>query len=148
MWVGVVAGALLLPTIFFSPFFGIYSDRINPRNGLIVTLSIYSSLALFAGIAFSLDIFTLPLLVCLSFVLGIVMSAHTPIRLAFIPLLVKRQALSSAIGYNSIVFNCSRIIGPAIGAWLVTVFSVSEAYFFTTCLCLIAAALIFGIKGI
>ena len=37
-WVGMVAGAMLLPTFLFSPLFGIVSDRINPRNGLVVTV--------------------------------------------------------------------------------------------------------------
>ncbi len=148
LWVGVLAGAMLLPTIAFSPFFGIVSDRINPRNGLLVTIFMYGLVASITGIAGTLNLLSLPLLTALSIALGVVMSAHTPIRLALVPRLVKRQALPSAIGYNSVIFNISRVAGPAIGAWLITVVSVPYAFFLVTGLCIASIAVIASIKGI
>lgn len=38
LWVGAVAGLMLAPSILLSPIFGVISDRINPRNGLIVSV--------------------------------------------------------------------------------------------------------------
>lgn len=148
LWVGVVAGAMLLPTILLSPFFGIISDRINPRNGLAVTMLIYGLVASITGISGLLGLLTLPLLTGLSIALGAVMSAHTPIRLALLPRLVQRQALPSAIGFNAITFNSSRVIGPAIGAWLVTILSVPYAFFVVTFLCVTSIIFVLSIKGI
>ena len=71
-WVGVVAAAMLLPTFLFSPVFGIISDRINPRNGLIVTVLSQGVIASFAGISHGLDILNLPLLMVIAVLLGIV----------------------------------------------------------------------------
>ena len=117
-WVGAVASLMLLPTFLLSPLFGITADRINPRNGLLVTVSLQGVLAALAGLTAARGLLGLETLLMLALVFGAVTSAHTPIRLAFIPRLVERAALPSAIGFSAIVFNSSRIIGPAIGAWL------------------------------
>jgi MFS family permease len=147
-WVGVVAGAMLLPTFLFSPLFGIVSDRINPRNGLLVTVLAHGLVAALAGLADALGLLTLPALVALGVLLGAATSAHTPIRLALIPLLVQRAALPSAIGYSAMIFNTSRIIGPALGAWLVAVFSLAAGFLVATCLCLASMPPLLGIRGV
>ncbi len=127
-WVGVVAGLLLAPALLLSPLFGIVSDRINPRNGLLLTITIHAAFSAIAGIAVFMDVFTLPILLILAAGLGVATSAHTPIRLALVPSLVPRQALPSAIGYSAIMFNTSRILGPALGAWLLKVSTAGVAY--------------------
>ena len=54
-WVGVVAGLMLAPALLLSPLFGIVADRINPRNGLLVTVSLHAILALAAAAALLLE---------------------------------------------------------------------------------------------
>ena len=147
-WVGVVAAAMLLPTFLFSPVFGIISDRINPRNGLIVTVLSQGVIASFAGISHGLDILNLPLLMVIAVLLGVVTSAHQPIRLALVPRLIPRDALPSAIGYGAMLFNTSRIIGPAIGAWLVASYSESVAFYVASCFCLASIPSLISIKGV
>ena len=132
LWVGVVAGLMLLPTFVLSPVFGIVADRINPRNGLLVTVGLYGLIALLAGIANTGGQFSLPWLLVLATVLGAATSAHTPIRLALVPRLVPREALPSAIGISAIIFNTSRILGPAVGAWLLANYSLSVAFYTAT----------------
>jgi hypothetical protein len=47
---------MLLPAIFLSPLFGIVSDRINPRNGLLLTVfghGLVASLVALAGLGVS-----------------------------------------------------------------------------------------------
>ena len=127
-WVGIVAGLMLAPALVLSPLFGIVADRINPRNGLLLTISVHALLAGVAGAAVFAGVFELPVLVALALTLGIATSAHTPIRLALVPHLVPRESLPSAIGYSAIIFNTSRIIGPALGAWLLHAASPALAY--------------------
>ena len=129
MWVGVVAGLMLLPTFILSPVFGIVSDRINPRNGLLVTASLHGLIALAAASANLVGGFSLPWLLLLATALGAATSAHTPIRLALVPLLVSREALPGAIGISAVIFNTSRILGPALGAWLLSQYPLPAAYF-------------------
>lgn len=147
-WVGVVTGAMLLPTFLLSPLFGIVSDRINPRNGLLITVLAHGLVAALAGLADLLGQLNLPVLTTLAALLGAATSAHTPIRLALVPRLVRRQALPSAIGYSAMIFNSSRIIGPALGAWLVAGFSVPLAFAAATCLCIAAMPFLIGIRGV
>jgi MFS family permease len=147
-WVGVVAGAMLFPTFLLSPIFGIVSDRINPRNGLLFTVSLHGVVAGVAGAVYLLGRFDLPWLVVLAAALGAVTAAHTPIRLALIPRLVSREALPSAIGYSAIIFNISRILGPAAGAWLIAHASLPAAYLVALILCAISLAFLFTVRDI
>ena len=146
-WVGVVAGLMLAPALLLSPLFGIVSDRINPRNGLLLTISLHAALAGVAGITSLAGHFTLPALLLLATGLGIATSAHTPIRLALVPTLVPRESLPSAIGYSAMVFNLSRILGPALGAWLLQACSAGTAYGISALLMLLALPFVLGIPG-
>lgn len=119
---------MLIPTFLLSPLFGITADRINPRDGLLVTMALQGVVAgLAAGVA-ALDALALPALAALALGFGAVTAAHTPIRLALIPRLVERAALPSAIGYSAVIFNSSRIIGPAIGAAFLQVASITATF--------------------
>lgn len=148
LWVGVVAAVSLFPTFILSPVFGILSDRINPRNGLIVTVLAQALIACVAGTVDFLGVFTLPWLVGLAFVLGTVTSAHTPIRLALIPRLVPRGALPSAVGFSAIIFNISRILGPAAGAWLIAHYSTAIAFYAAMAMFFCSLLLLSTVKGL
>ena len=127
-WVGTIASLMLAPTFLLSPLFGITADRINPRNGLQVTLGLLCVVGLVGATLQLTGGLELRILLLLAFLFGAVAAAHTPIRLALLPRLVERAALPSAIGYSAMVFNSSRILGPAVGAWLLTVISVPLVY--------------------
>lgn len=145
-WVGVVASLMLLPTFVLSPIFGIVSDRINPRNGLLVTLTCQAVIAAVTALTLALGYFSLSALVCLAVMLGATTAAHTPIRLALIPLLVTRNSLPSAIGYSAIVFNTSRILGPAAGAGLLTMVSTAWAFLASSLLFLLALPVMLSLR--
>lgn len=140
-WVGTVASLMLAPTFLLSPLFGITADRINPRNGLLVTVSLQAALGALAGLLQRFAGLDLPLLLAIALLFGAVTAAHTPIRLALLPRLVERNALPSAIGYSAIVFNSARILGPALGAWLLTL-APQPAVFAVSALGMVAAALL------
>lgn len=148
LWVGIVAGLMLFPAIVLSPVFGIVSDRINPRNGLMVTVALQALIAGAGGVAVLMDWYSLPWLLCLAALIGGVTSAHTPIRLALIPLLVPRAAFPSAVGYSAIIFNTSRILGPAAAAWLTTQTSIATAFFVAMILLLTAQPFLASVSGL
>jgi MFS family permease len=146
-WVGVVAGLMLAPALLLSPLFGIVSDRINPRNGMVLTISLHAGLAAAAGVTSLAGYFKLPALLVLALGLGIATSAHGPIRLSLVPTLVPRESLPSAIGYTATVFNTSRILGPALGAWLLQIGTTAVAYGTAALLMLLALPFVYGIPG-
>jgi predicted MFS family arabinose efflux permease len=53
-----------------------------------------------------------------------------PVRMALVPNLVPRSQLQSALATNSISFNLSRFIGPAIAGLLIATLGVSAAFAF------------------
>ena len=146
-WVGAVASLMLVPTFLLSPLFGITADRINPRNGLLCTVALQGVLAAVAGAMAALELLGLSTLLGLALAFGAVTSAHTPIRLAFLPRLVERDALPSAIGFSAIVFNSSRIIGPAVGAALLNVTSLPMTFAASAASCLLATLLLLRVGG-
>lgn len=140
-WVGVTSAGMLLPTFLLSPLFGVLSDRLCPRNGLLVTISSQALVAGLLALAIYLDFLSLVVLIVASVLIGAVSAAHHPLRLAFIPRLVPRQALPSAIGYSATLFNSSRIMGPAFSGVLIAQYSVVLTL-------LIALALYLGSAGV
>ena len=110
-WVGITAALMLAPALLLSPWFGILSDRINPRYGLVASMLVHGIIALGGAAALWANAFGIPVLLALALAMGVVTSGHSPMRLALIPLLVERAALPSAVGLSATTFNIARILG-------------------------------------
>lgn len=118
-FVGLVAFLIFAPTLVSGPFFGVLADRVSLKRG---ALAIQSGIAATAGamlVAAALDILSPALLALLALILGIVTSAHHPVRLALSPSLVTRDAIASAIALGAINFNLARLSGPALGGFII-----------------------------
>ena len=116
LWVGIVSALMLAPALILSPYFGVQSDRINPRHGLMWSMLIHGAIALSGALAGYLGILNVAVLLILATALGSVSAMHSPMRLALVPMLVPREALPSAVGLTAMSFNIARILGPAICA--------------------------------
>ncbi len=128
LWVGIASACLLFPAIVLSPVFGVLSDRISPRSGLLVTLLSQAVItAIAAGIVVSGN-FSLTWLTVLALAAGVISAAHHPLRLALVPRLVSRSVLPSAIGLSAIIFNMSRVLGPALTGLILKYASASVAF--------------------
>lgn len=128
LWVGVISATMLVPTFVLSPVFGVVADRIRLRPGLQSTtfsLALLGAVAAGAWFAGWLDIVWL---LALALAKGMVMAAHHPMRLSMMPRLVTRDLLPSGIGLSAIIFNLSRILGPAAAAGLLTVTSTGMVF--------------------
>ncbi|MEM1144147.1 MAG: MFS transporter [Pseudomonadota bacterium] len=145
-FVGCVACALLVPTFILSPWFGVLADRINTRTGLLTTTALQGIVATMAALVTYLDLMNQSLLLAFALCFGSIIAAHTPIRLAFIPFLVERNALPSAIGLSAVAFNTSRIIGPAAGAALLATTSIAATFLMGAFLTIVAHALLWRVR--
>jgi len=126
---GLVAFLGQIPMFVLGPFAGVWVDRWNRHRTLVWTqaLSLLQSFAL-AAIAFRTDIPVWPIAV-LAVVQGVINAFDTPARQAFlIEMLEERAALSNAIALNSTVLNVARLVGPAVGGFLIA--ATSEAWVF------------------
>jgi len=126
---GVVGFVGQIPTFLFSPFAGVFADRHNRRNMLVIT----QTLALIQAAVLCFLIFTKHIqiwqIIVLSASLGIINSFDIPIRQAFtVEMIEDRQDLSNAIALNSSMVNAARLIGPSLAGILIA--SVGEGMCF------------------
>jgi MFS family permease len=129
-WVGVVAFTQFFPIVLFAPLFGVLADRVDRRVASFAVNA--SSTLIMALLSFlvSLGVVDIYLLCAFSLVQGVAESAHTPVRLALVPNLVPRDQLQSAMATNSVAFNLSRFLGPAIAGVIIAVYGAASAFAF------------------
>jgi MFS family permease len=126
--VGLVASAQFMPTILFTPFFGVMVDRISPRIGAIVMHVVMTAISFgLAGLTMA-GLMSTEWLLSLALMHGVANSAYAPIRLALIPELVTRQQFPSAAALTATIFNLSRFIGPGVGGAIVAWYGLGYAY--------------------
>ena len=126
---GVVGFSGQLPAFLLAPFAGIVVDQRNKHRILIVThtASMIQSFAL-AILTFGHWI-TLPWLLILSALQGLINAFDMPCRHAFVVEMIEnREDIGNAIALNSSTFNAARLIGPAIGGVLIA--AVGEGWCF------------------
>jgi len=126
--VGLVAAAQFLPLVLLTPFFGVLVDQVSTRIAAIV---MHFILALVAGTLAALTVsgnMTVEWLIGLAFMHGLANSAYSPVRLALIPDLVRKEQFPSAVAIASMVFNFSRFVGPGIAGAIVALYGLGSAY--------------------
>ena len=147
-WVGIVGALMLAPAILLSPYFGVQSDRVNPRHGLIISMAVHAVIGLTGAVTTATDLFGLNTLLLLATTMGAVTALHSPMRLALVPLLVSREALPSAVGLTAMSFNIARILGPAISAVLLASVGLVWAWSLPVAMFFISALLLAVIRGV
>ena len=121
---GTVSFAGQIPTFLVAPFAGVWVDRLNRRQVLVwtQTLSMIQSFLL-AALTFSGHI-TIPLILTLSVMQGLVNAFDMPGRQSFMVQMVGDRAdLGNAIAINSSMVNLARLIGPSLAGMLIAVSS-------------------------
>lgn len=113
-WVGFATFAQFLPGMLLGPLGGSIADRANRRKVLIVTQAALAVTALVQGVAWVAGIRGLSVILALVTLSGILAGLNLPSWQAFVNDLVPTHDLLSAITLNSLQFNASRAIGPAI----------------------------------
>jgi MFS family permease len=114
--VGLVSAAGSLPILFFSLYAGVIVDR---RDKLRLVMWAQVLLSIEAAMLWWLvwsGWITIPLLVALAFINGLISAVEIPARQSMIVDLVGKEDVLDAIALNSGGFNLARIIGPSIAA--------------------------------
>ncbi|MCB0063148.1 MAG: MFS transporter, partial [Caldilineaceae bacterium] len=112
---GIVGFASAIPALVITPWGGVLVDRVPIRRLLVITQSGSMILALILSLLTFTGIVQVWHVVVLAVVLGLLNAFDGPARQAFVVEMAGREDLSNAIALNSMTFNGSRIIGPAVG---------------------------------
>ena len=121
---GTVSFMGQIPTFLLAPFAGVWVDRLDRRQVLVWTqaLSMVQSLAL-AAMTLTHTI-TIPWLLMLSAMQGMINAFDMPGRQSFIIKMVDdKRDLSNAIAINSSMVNAARLLGPSLAGMLIAVSS-------------------------
>lgn len=120
---GLVNFAGQIPVLIFSAFAGVWLDRWRLQRVLIIlqVLSMLQSFAL-AFFAFT-NSMTIPILVGLAFVQGVINAFDMPARQSFVIHMVEnKRDIGNAVALNSFVVNVMRFLGPAVAGILIAKF--------------------------
>ncbi len=126
---GIVSFAGQIPTFLFSPFAGVWVDRLDRHRVLVATqiLAMMQSLAL-AALALA-NVITVPEIIGLGAFQGLINAFDMPARQAFVIQMVEdKQDLPNAIALNSSMVNVARLIGPSLAGLVIAV--VGEGFCF------------------
>jgi MFS family permease len=126
---GIVVGLQFLPMLLLGPFGGLIADRVNKRRLLFVTQTAGGLLALVLGILVVTDTVVLWQVYLLAGMLGMVNLFDNPARQTFMVEMVGRDDLPNAVSLNAALMNGARVIGPAIGGVIITVFGLGTCFF-------------------
>ncbi|OGS20585.1 MAG: MFS transporter [Elusimicrobia bacterium RIFOXYA2_FULL_40_6] len=126
---GVSGFASQIPTFLLAAVAGVFADRWNKKNVLLITqvLALLQALVLaFLVISGMIRVWEI---IALNVVLGIINAFDIPTRQSFVVEMVEnRDDLGNAIALNSSLVNGARLIGPSLTGILIT--SVGEGICF------------------
>jgi MFS family permease len=119
---GIVGFAGQIPTFLFAPFAGVWIDRLDRRQVLVVTqvLAMVQSLAL-AVLTLARHI-NIQEIIWLSAFQGLINAFDMPARQAFLVQMVEdKQDLGNAIALNSSMVNLARLVGPSLAGAVIAI---------------------------
>ena len=141
-WLGAVAMAEFLPVIFLAPITGVMADRFDRRRiALVGQILATVQAASLAALTLSGNITPMLILVLQTFQ-GFIQPLIQTARLVIAPTLVPRANIGHAIATTSMIFNLTRIIGPALSGAMIA--SIGPGYSFA----LNAVSYLFVIKAL
>jgi MFS family permease len=128
---GVVAFAQSAPMLVISPLGGVLADRLEKRAVLIWMQALQCLISLIIGILVAVGRIEYWHLVVTAAIQGMSFAIMMPTRQSWIPQLVSRQDLTSALALNNAGMNAGRVIGPSLAGILIAVpwFGVTGVYF-------------------
>lgn len=109
-----------LPVVALALVGGVVADRRDRRHLLLISQFIQMSCAITLAFLVAFDAVQVWQVLCLSFISGVGQAFGAPAYQALLPSLVQIEDVSNAIAMNSIQFNVARVVGPAVGAAVLT----------------------------
>jgi MFS family permease len=128
LWLGVVAAAQFVPVLLFGLFAGVLADSLPKRQTLLVTQGSRMVLSIILAIFVITNQASIPILILLALLIGVVSTVDMPVRQAFSVEMVGREDIGNAVALNSAMFNGARVIGPAVAGLTIAAVGVAMAF--------------------
>ena len=112
---GLIAFSGQIPNLVLAPVGGLLADRLDRRKLLVASQVVAMAVAAWLGYVSYTGSFSAWVLVIASLMLGVSSAVEMPTRQAFILQTIHdRRHATNAIALNSLTFNGTRVVGPAV----------------------------------
>lgn len=118
-----------LPVFLFGFVAGYFADAMNKRMVLVTTQLLYALGSIFLAAATQFGFIQYWHIILVALIMGLVGCAEMPTRQSIVSRVVPLEDLASAVPINAMTFNFARIVGPAIGGFILTKLGVPACYF-------------------
>src|SRR5207249_4462798 len=118
--VGMIGLSTFVPVLLLALPGGETADRYNRRRVILIALSLEIASVLTLAVAAWWGVSSIPLLLAMAALFGAGRAFYAPASAAMGPMLVPRALLPRAIGWGSLAWQSSAILGPALGGFLVS----------------------------
>jgi MFS family permease len=127
---GVVGFASQFPAFLLTPFAGIFVDRWNRHRLLVATQTLLMLTSFALAVLTLTGTISIPSLLVVSVVQGLVTAFDMPTRQAFVVTLIEdKNDLGNAIALNSSMFNAARLLGPTVAGAIIAASNEGWCYF-------------------
>ena len=129
LWVGLAGFAQFFPAFVLGPLGGSLADRMDRRHLLLFTQVAMAVSAFLLWASWAGGWRNPWLILGITALTGVFSGLMIPSWQAFVPSLVPKSDLASAITLNSTQFNASRAVGPALAGLLLATTGAGSAFF-------------------
>lgn len=126
---GLVTTLQFLPITLLSLIGGTLADRVPKHKLVLVTQTAAMIVAAIFGMLVATGVIQLWHIYILATLQGLINAIDNPTRQAFAVELVGKEAVVNAVALNSMLFNASRIIGPAIAGLMIAYIGIAPTLF-------------------
>ncbi|MFA6022040.1 MAG: MFS transporter [Rhodospirillales bacterium] len=127
-WLGAIAMAEAAPMMVLGLVAGTVVDRMDYLRLLRITQAISLLYSAALAILTVSGAMTIWLLLAISLLRGSTLAFQRPSRMSLVFSLIGRELLPTGLALNSMVFNGSRFVGPAIGGVLIVAAGIGWAF--------------------
>jgi predicted MFS family arabinose efflux permease len=122
-----------------GPLFGVMADRVDIRRASFATNGLMA--LVLAALALALPVTGPMVLVVAALAIGVISSAHHPVRMSLGPRLVPAPMVQHVVSVTALNFNLARLVAPVLAGWVIATAG-AEAALWVSVLCYVPMLLV------
>ncbi|MBI4529273.1 MAG: MFS transporter [Deltaproteobacteria bacterium] len=126
---GLLNGFRTVPFLFSSPLAGVAADRMDRKVLMLRAQYVLVATALAMGVLVGSGLLQVWHLFLFTLITGTAWSFAEPVRHTLVPHLVPKKELMNAVALHSSGFHLMKVVGPAVGGFLIAFFGVAGNFF-------------------
>ena len=146
--IGFVTALQFLPFLLVAPWAVVLADRVSRQVVLVSTQSVLIALSVAMALLVLTGSITETWIYIFALLSGVAAAIDNPARQAILGDVVGQENLVNGVALNSVAFNMSRILGPALAGVLIALWGTSEVFVITALLFGLSLVLLATMKSI